>query len=55
MKLEKNELLRIVGGASILNGTLLGSIYRVGSKIFEIGQSLGSAIRRARYGKLCPI
>lgn len=55
MKIENNELKLIIGGASILNGTLLGNIYKIGTKIFEIGQALGSAIRRGRRGILCPI
>ena len=52
--MKKEELLQIVGGASI-TGTLLSSIYKVGNMIFEVGRSLGSAIRRAIGGKMCPI
>ena len=52
--MEKNELLQIVGGASI-TGTLLNSIYKVGNMVFELGRSLGSAIRRIVGGSMCPI
>ena len=52
--MKKEELLQIVGGVSI-TGTLLTSIYKVGSMIFEVGRSLGSAIRRAVGGKMCSI
>lgn len=52
--MDKNELLQIVGGASI-TGTLLSSIYKVGNLVFDIGRSLGSAIRRAVGGSMCPI
>lgn len=52
--MKKEELLQIVGGVSI-TGTLLNSIYKVGNMIFEVGRSLGSAIRRAIGGKMCPI
>jgi len=52
--MDKNELLQIVGGASI-TGTLLSSIYKVGTLVFDIGRSLGSAIRRAIGGSMCPI
>lgn len=52
--MKKEELLQVVGGVSI-TGTLLSSIYKVGNLIFEIGRSLGSAIRRAVGGKMCSI
>jgi len=52
--MEKNELLQIVGGVNI-TGTLLSSIYKVGNLIFEIGRSLGSAIRRVSSGSMCSI
>lgn len=52
--MKKEELLQIVGGVSI-TGTLLSSIYKVGNMIFEVGRSLGSAIRRIAGGMMCPI
>lgn len=52
--MKKEELLQVVGGVSI-TGTLLSSMYKVGNLIFEIGRSLGSAIRRAVGGKMCSI
>lgn len=50
----KEELLQIVGGVSI-TGNLLSSIYKVGNFVFDVGRSLGSAIRRAIGGSMCPI
>lgn len=52
--MKKEELLQIVGGVNI-TGTLLTSIYKVGNLIFEVGRSLGSAIRRSVGGKMCSI
>lgn len=52
--MKKEELLQIVGGVSI-TGTLLTSIYKVGNLVFEIGRSLGSAIRRVSGGSMCSI
>lgn len=52
--MKKEELLQIVGGINI-TGTWLTSIYKVGNMVFEVGRSLGSAIRRAIGGKMCPI
>lgn len=52
--MEKNELLQIVGGVSI-TGTFISSIYKAGNLIFEMGRSLGSAIRRAVGGQMCSI
>lgn len=52
--LEKEELLQIVGGISI-TGSLLTSIYKGIQTIMDVGRSLGSAIRRAMSGSMCPI
>ena len=52
--LEKQELLQIVGGINITS-SLISSIYRGISTIMDIGRSLGSAIRRAIGGTMCPI
>jgi len=52
--MKKEELLQIVGGVSI-TGTLLTSIYKVGSFVFETGRALGSAIRRISGGSMCSI
>lgn len=53
--MEKQELLQITGGAFQLNGTVLGYVYKIANSIMDIGRSLGSAIRRAIGGTMCPI
>lgn len=52
--LEKQELLQVVGGISI-TGTLINSICRGVEAIMDVGRSLGSAIRRAIGGSICPL
>lgn len=52
--MNKDELLKVVGGINI-TGTFLTSIYKVGNLIFEMGRSLGSAIRRVSSGSMCSI
>lgn len=52
--LEKKELLQIVGGINI-TGSLINAIHRGISVIIDVGRSLGSAIRRAIGGSMCPI
>ena len=52
--LEKQELLQVVGGINI-TGTLISSLYKSITAIIDVGRSLGSAIRRAIGGKMCPI
>ncbi|NLL45052.1 MAG: hypothetical protein GX247_05250 [Mollicutes bacterium] len=52
--LERNELLKIVGGISI-SGTLINSIVRGINALLEVGRSLGSAIRRIVSKNICPI
>ena len=54
MKIEKEELLTIFGGVS-LTSSLISSVYRAASTVFEIGKALGSSIRRMINGSLCPI
>lgn len=52
--LEKGELLQIVGGINI-TGSLINAIYKGINTIMEVGRSLGSAIRRAIGGTMCPL
>lgn len=52
--LEKEELLQIVGGISI-TGTLINALSRGITTIMDLGRSLGSALRRAIGGTMCPI
>ena len=53
MELEKQELLRIVGGA--ISGTLLNSIIRGINVFLDLGRSVGTAIRRLRSNNICPL
>lgn len=52
MKLENNELLKIEGGINI-SGTLLNSIAKLISTIFDIGRAIGSAISMTKSGRKC--
>ena len=54
MELNKNQLLSVVGGVSI-SGTLINSFVRGITAIFDIGRSIGTAIRRIRSGNICPL
>ncbi len=51
MFIEETELYNIVGGA--INGNLLNYIVKGFSFIFDLGKSLGSAIRRYVDGAVC--
>jgi hypothetical protein len=51
-KLEKEEMLNIVGGGT-LSASLITSIVRGVNALFEIGQSIGTSIRRIYSGKIC--
>ena len=53
MKLQKEELLNIQGGS--LTGTLITALLKGVSSIFDLGRSLGSAIRRIKYNNVCSI
>lgn len=54
VELCKEDLLNVVGGAS-WSGNLINSIVKGATSFYNIGRSLGSAIRRLVNGKLCPI
>lgn len=53
--LQKQELLQVTGGAFKITASFVNAIARLGSTIMDIGRSVGSAIRRASGGKMCPI
>ncbi len=52
--LHDEELLKIVGGIN-LTASFLSAIVRGVGLIYEIGQSVGTALRRMRSGKICPV
>jgi len=52
LKLKENELYEINGGA--ISGTLINAVTSAGKFIYNLGQSLGSSIRRIVGGNYCP-
>lgn len=54
MKLSKNELYEVKGGLSI-SSSLFSSISSLMNNIFEIGQSVGTTIRRIYSDSVCSI
>lgn len=50
MKLSKEELIKTTGGIS---STFINSMARMINVILELGQILGSSIRRKKEGKYC--
>lgn len=53
MKLNKNELLKVTGGA--LTATMMNALAKGAGLLFEIGQAIGSAIRRAITKTTCTL
>lgn len=49
-----SNLDAVIGGTSI-SGTLLNSFTNVIKVLMDMGQSVGSAIRRIAEGKICPL
>ena len=57
-KLEEKELYEINGGATFLEslkGTVINSLVSTGKLIYQLGQNLGSSIRRIIGGNICKI
>lgn len=54
-KLNKNEMLKVKGGATWYSASFINAISRASSTLMDIGRSFGSAIRRAISGSICPI
>ena len=52
MKIEKNELEMIIGGASF-SGAIINAITGLAKYVYSLGQSLGSSLRRLVSGKVC--
>lgn len=53
MNIEKEELLKIVGGGSVISGTVLNGIIRGVQFLYQLGQSLGTSINRMRKKNYC--
>lgn len=48
------ERLETINGGAV-NGTLINAFVRGINSLLELGRSLGSAIRRAKDGSICPV
>lgn len=53
-EIKVEEMKTVDGGASV-TPTLINSVYKVFDFIFELGEALGSYIRRTSDGKMCDI
>lgn len=53
MILNEKELITIVGGSSSISGTLINSICKLVTLIFDIGRSIGSSIKYKKTGRTC--
>ena len=54
-ELDNRQLFEISGGASWFSGAFFTSISRAIETVMNVGRSLGSAIRRAVSGTICPV
>lgn len=54
-ELDNKELLNIDGGASWFSASFLNAASRALSTLFDLGRSLGTSIRRAINGSICPV
>ena len=55
MKLKKDELYGIVGGASGITASFLNAIARGIETLLDLGRSVGTAVRRIGNGSVCPL
>lgn len=53
-RLSKNELLVIIGGASV-SGTLVNAFTSAFKALYGFGQNFGSSVRRIVKKKLCSL
>lgn len=53
-ELNNKELMSVEGGAGI-TAAFLNAASRAVSTLMELGRSLGTAIRRAVNGSVCPV
>lgn len=53
-ELNKKEMLEIEGAASV-SATMISAVYKIVGLVYEVGQALGSYIRRKSEGKMCDI
>ena len=55
MKIDDENLANINGGASSISATLLNYFSKAVTTVFDVGNSLGGAIRRIATGNICPM
>ena len=55
MKELKNEDMKIVEGGTNFSASMVGAIYRVIETIYDLGDALGSSIRRLIEEKKCDL
>ena len=53
-KVLDKELDKIIGGSSV-SGTLLNAFTTIIKFIYEVGEGVGSSLRRIGEGDLCPL
>jgi len=53
--LNKNELYQIKGGAAVSSTTAINAVIKAITALFNVGQAVGSAIRRATSNNYCSI
>lgn len=53
MKLEKTELINVVGGA--ISASMISAIVRGINSFLDLGRSIGTAIRRIQSGRICSL
>ncbi len=54
-KLNNKNLETIVGGEATISGTIINAFTNIIKAITEIGEGIGSGIRRVKEHKLCPL
>ena len=53
-KIKNNDLVKIIGGASITS-SLINSFVRLVDSLLDVGRRLGSSLRRISTNNLCPM
>lgn len=53
MILSSDEMINTIGGATKFSGTFINSITKALSFVFELGKTIGSAIRYKRSNLTC--
>lgn len=50
-KIKDQELVNVIGGG--VTSTMINAISKAINTIYNLGQAIGSAFRRAKTGKIC--